>query len=92
MVVFPPPINFFNQPHLGITTLLFKCQNKITEKSLKIAFSGLVTSYMSRSTYFESPSVYIYILIIKVKAHEVKIKKFNAISSEITHESPEQRC
>ena len=79
MTVFPPLISFFNQPHLGITILLFRCQGEITEELFKMVFSLLIsiTIMITSKTQdnrthipFNFLSLSVFISAIIVKAHE----------------------
>jgi len=88
MPVFSPPISFSNQPYLGVAALLFRCQNKITEESLKITFSLLILITIMRTPKtwdnrihipfnFLFITINIYVSIIKVKAYdENSVHKF----------------
>ena len=80
MTAFPPPIRFFSQLHLGIVSLLRRCQGEISEEILKMVFS-LFTPILiiKRSKIQEScicvPFNLLILISINVFATKVKLHK-----------------
>ena len=82
MAVFHPPVGFSNQPYLGIATLLFKCQNKLTDESFKIAFPLLIPIMIIRTLKIWESRIHIpfHFLFITISMYISTTKAHGEIS------------
>jgi len=85
MTVFPPSESFFIHPHLCIMALLFRCQNKIAEKtsrllSLVFPIITVISTPKVRDIHKHTPFNFFSITIsINVFTAKVKTHKDNSM-------------